>query len=323
MMHEDALQQKTAERSITRGMANAPTFSVVMPAYNAARSIGVAIESVLAQTRGDFELIVVDDGSEDETSARVEQYMFDSRVKLIAHANAGQAVARNAAVKAARGTYVSLLDSDDLWLPTYLEGMGRALDTDPLAAVAYTDAWVLDDETRRIARITAMHRWQPRERPRDPRQVLWALLEGGNFIFVGATIRRSTIIDVGLFRPGIEGSEDYELWLRIAARGYRFVRHSSPLAIYRRSPQQMSASTQNIHRAANEVFRIVAEEYDVPEEIRELARQRLPITRSGSRPPRSVPRMLKRPYRALARLRRFRLIPPKQVRDAFPNLRSL
>jgi glycosyltransferase involved in cell wall biosynthesis len=304
-------------------MADAPTFSVVMPAYNAARSIGVAIESVLAQTRGDFELIVVDDGSEDDTSARVEQFMSDGRVKLIAHTNAGQAASRNAAVNVARGTYVSLLDSDDLWLPTYLEGMGRALDADSMAAVAYTDAWVLDDETRRIARVTAMHRWQPRERPREPQQFLRALLEYGNFVFVGATIRRSTINDVGLFRPGIEGSEDYELWLRIAAHGHRFVRHDSPLAIYRRSPQQMSASKQKIHRAANEVFRIVAEEYDVPEEIRELARRRLPITRSQSRPPRRVPRMLRRPYRALARLRRFRLIAPKQVREAFPNLRSL
>jgi glycosyltransferase involved in cell wall biosynthesis len=142
-----------------------PTFSIVMPAYNTAQTIGAAIKSVLAQTRGDFELIVVNDGSTDGTAAQVEPYLSDGRVRLISQPNSGQARARNAAIEVARGTYVSLLDSDDLWLPRYLDVMAATLGADPAAAVAYTDAWVLDDELRRIARQTAMSSNQPTFRP--------------------------------------------------------------------------------------------------------------------------------------------------------------
>jgi glycosyltransferase involved in cell wall biosynthesis len=299
-----------------------PTFSIVIPAYNAASTIGAAIESVLAQTRGDFELIVVDDGSTDGTARSVEQYSSD-RIRLIRQANAGQASARNTALKAARGEYVSLLDSDDLWLPTYLEEMAKALEAEPTAAVAYPDAWVFDQEIAKIARATAKEVWNPPYIPREPDSFFRALLRYGNFVFVGATMRRSVVSEVGPFRGGVDGAEDYELWLRISARGYRFVPFGSPLAIYRRSPGQTSSNDEKMNRAATEVFRIVAEEYEVPDDVRELARQRLPLSRFPSRPARRVPRVLRRPYRALSRLRHFYVRPPKQIREAFPDLRSL
>jgi glycosyltransferase involved in cell wall biosynthesis len=307
---------------VTSAAESGPTFSVVVPAYNAARTIGAAIESVLAQTRDDFELVVVDDGSTDDTAARVEPYLRDQRVRLIGQTNRGQASARNTAIGTASGAYVSLLDSDDLWLPQYLDLMGSRLDDHPSAAVAYTDAWVLDDRTRRVARRTVLTPWHPPTVPTDPADFLRALLELGNFIFVGATIRRAVFDDVGLFRLGVEGSEDYEMWLRIAAGGYRFVRVDSPLAIYRRSAGQWTEDPAAIERSGNEVLRIAAEEYDLPDDIRELARQRLPMTRFPPRRPRRLPRLLKPIYEALSRVRHFYLRPPKQVRKAFPDLRS-
>ena len=306
---------------MTNQTQTAPTFSVVVPAYNAASTIGAAIESVLAQTRDDFELLVVDDGSTDDTAARIQPYLRDQRIRLIAQPNRGQASARNSAIATASGEYVSLLDSDDLWLPQYLDLMGGRLDEHPSAAVAYTDAWVLDDQTRRVARTTVLTPWHPPAAPTDPAAFFRALLEFGNFVFVGATIRRAVFDDVGLFRLGVEGSEDYELWLRIASRGYGFVRVDSPLAIYRRSPGQWTSDPGAIERSGSEVLRIVAEEYDVPDELRELARQ-VPTLRFPPRQPRHVPRLLKPLYEALSRVRHFYLRPPKQVREAFPDLRS-
>jgi glycosyltransferase involved in cell wall biosynthesis len=300
-----------------------PTFSVVVPAYNSSPTIAAAIESVLAQTRDDFEVIVVDDGSTDDTAARVELYLHDQRVRLIGQPNGGQARARNTAIATASGEYVSLLDSDDLWLPQYLDLMGERLGDHPSAAVAYTDAWVLDDRTRRVARKRVLSPWHPPSVPTDPADFFRALLEIGNFVFVGATIRRAVFDDVGLFRLGVEGSEDYEMWLRIAARGYGFVRVEIPLAIYRRSAGQWTADPAATLRSGSEVLRIVAEEYDVPDDLRELARQRLPVKRfPTSRPPRHVPRLLRPLYEALSRARHFYLRPPKQVREAFPDLRS-
>jgi glycosyltransferase involved in cell wall biosynthesis len=297
-------------------------FSVVMPAYNTEQTIGDAIESVLTQTRPDFELIVVDDGSTDDTRDRVERYLQDHRVRIISQANSGQASARNAAIAVAAGKYVSLLDSDDLYLPQYLELMASRLDDDPAAAVAYTDAWVLDDAMRRVARTTAATPWHPPVAPQTAAEFLHALLELGNFVFVGAMIRRDALARVGPFRLGVEGSEDYELWLRLAAHGYRFVRLAQPLAIYRRRPGQWTADRGAITRSASEVFRIVADEYKIPDDVRDLARQRLPLTRFPARQPRRVPRLLQPPYAALSRLRHFYVIPPKEVRRAFPSLRS-
>jgi GT2 family glycosyltransferase len=311
------------ERHLFSDTCSAPTFSVVMPAYNTATMIGAAIESVLAQTRGDFELIVVDDGSTDDTPARVEEYLGDGRVKLIRQPNRGQAHARNVAIEHASGICISLLDSDDLWLPRYLETMGATLEADPGAAVAYTDAWILDDKTRRIARQTIMASNHPPSAPRDPEPFLRALLEFGNFVFVGATIRTSILLDVGGFRTGVV-SEDYEMWLRIAARGYRFVRCPATLAIYRRRVGQTTAQPDRTRRAENEVFRVVEEEYEVPDDIRMLARQRIPLTRIAvPRRSRRLPRALHRPYEALSRLRRFYFRSPREVRTAFPDLHSL
>ena len=124
-----------------------PVFSIVMPAFNAERTIGPAIRSALAQTRTDFELLVVDDGSTDATADVVRSVGNDPRVILISSENRGPAVARNLALERARGRYVSLLDSDDLYLPTYLADVEAALVADHRAGFAFPDAWVLDDRS--------------------------------------------------------------------------------------------------------------------------------------------------------------------------------
>jgi len=297
-----------------------------MPAYNAGLTIASAIDSVLAQTRQDFELIVVDDGSTDDTAVQVQPFLRDDRIRLIRQPNLRMSAARNAAIAVSRGKYVSLLDSDDLWMPRYLEKMEGALDSQPAAAVAYSDAWVLDDQTRRVARVTAMSPWHPRLTPEQPEAFLLALLERGNYVYGEATIRRSVLAEVGDFRIGLLGSEDYELWLRIAARGYRFVRCPLNLAIYRRRAGQNTADRPRMIGSLRDVFRIVAEEYDVPEEIRELARLRMHeqeqhVAMPRPRQPRRMPRLLRRPYKSLARMRRFHIRPPAEIRKAFPDLR--
>src|ERR1017187_6172907 len=104
----------------------APRFSVVIAAFEAERTVASAVNSALAQTRTDLEVIVVDDGSSDRTAAVVGQ-ITDHRVQLLRQANAGPSAARNVGISATRGDYVAFLDSDDLWLPRYLELMGAAL----------------------------------------------------------------------------------------------------------------------------------------------------------------------------------------------------
>jgi len=97
-----------------------------MPAYNAGRTIEAAVKSVLRQTMTNFELIVIDDGSRDDTVDRLSAFRDDPRVKVLHQANAGPSAARNAAIEVASAPVVSVIDSDDLWVPTYLEAMEKA-----------------------------------------------------------------------------------------------------------------------------------------------------------------------------------------------------
>lgn len=306
-----------------------PTFSVVMPAFNVEKTIAPAIESVLRQTRGDFELIVVDDGSTDGTYAAVEPFVDDPRIRVVRHENRGLACARNTGIAHAGGRYLAFLDSDDLWMPTYLEAMAGALDEDPDAAIGYTDAWVLDDRTRAIySHGTAMSSVNPpAEPPRDPHALL-ALLVTGNFIFSSATVRRTVIEDVGPFDARLRAAEDWELWLRIAAHGYHAVRAPGMLAIYRLRPGSLSKSRALFLTSIRRVLQMVAEEYEgVREETRAVARARMAkldasLTPFGRR--RAVMRALavRMRDRLLAR-RRWYKVPPPEVRAAFPDLHAV
>jgi glycosyltransferase involved in cell wall biosynthesis len=305
-------------------MADEPTFSVVMAAHDAARTVPAAIRSVLAQTRGDFELIVVDDGSTDATPD-VVRAVDDPRVQLLRQANLGPAAARNAGLERARGPLVCLLDSDDLWLPRYLETMAAALTRDREAALAYTDAWRLDDGTRRIHRRTIMAQQRPpAEPPRDPDRLVAELLER-NFVYTSATVRRAVLEDVGGFRT-LTRSEDYELWLRIAASGRHFVPAGAVLAVYRDRPGSRIHDPAAMIRGRAEIYRAVLDSYELSPACRAVAKRRLSETErelagtAGGPPPARTPGPLRRVVRDV---RLFRTRPPADVRAAFRDLAAV
>jgi glycosyltransferase involved in cell wall biosynthesis len=300
-----------------------------MPTYNSAATVEAAITSVLKQTRPDFELIVSDDGSTDDTVARVERFVQrDERISLLTQRHRGASAARNAAIARAKGEYVSLLDSDDLWLPHYLEAMARTLAANPPAGVAHTDAWVLYNDIKKVARRSLMQAWEPPIVPREPLEFLRAMLESANFLYYSVTMRRPVLLEVGGFDERLQSSVDYELWLRIASHGHVFVRHPGNLAVYRRrSAGQITSNPATQARSMPEVYRMVAEEYDVPDDVRELARRlreewvlRSPEETASKRP---LPRALQPLHRVLWRLRWFHLRPPAAVREAFPDLGSV
>jgi glycosyltransferase involved in cell wall biosynthesis len=113
-----------------------PKVSVVIPVYNGARTIGRALESVFAQTFTDFEIVVVDDGSTDDTLAALERY--GDRIRVIKESNRGPSAARNTGVSAAAGDYIAFLDDDDEWMPAKLARCVAVLDADSDCALAYT-----------------------------------------------------------------------------------------------------------------------------------------------------------------------------------------
>lgn len=304
-----------------------------MPAYNAAATIRSAIASVFTQTKTDWQLVVVDDGSLDETAERVAEFSDDPRIELVQQENRGLAAARNAGITRARGNYISLFDSDDLWMPDHLAVMARALEEDSQAAYAYTDAWVLDDSNRRIRRTPAMHYVRhPDPAPTDP-AVLLSMLLDRNFISANATLRRTVLERVGLFNPNLRSAEDYELWLRMAALGYRGVLVPRRIVIRREHSGSLSSNTLSMSIWTREVHRLVAEEYDVPDEIREKARaamrirdQQIARLERGGRlrmPERRLRRAIVKLRDRLLWRRLWFATPPHDVASVYPDLHSV
>jgi glycosyltransferase involved in cell wall biosynthesis len=253
----------------------APLFSVVMPAYNAAATIDAAVASVLRQTVRDFELIVVDDGSTDDTGERVRRLQADGRVTLLEQLNAGPAAARNAGIAVARAPIVSVIDSDDLWLPTYLEVMGSTLADDPGAGFAYTDAWVFDETHRLVGRQTAMAGQRPPHPvPADPKAFLLELLDR-NFIYTSTSIRRDVLDAVGGYDERFLYGEDYELWVRIVGAKRNAVRVPGNLAVHRTRPSSLTSDVRRFYEGICEVYGAIAQEHDLDPAERAVALRRL------------------------------------------------
>jgi GT2 family glycosyltransferase len=306
--------------------SNATTFSVVIAAYNAADTLGETIGSVLAQTRQDFEIIVVDDGSSDDTAAIAEGFA-DQRVRVFRQENAGPSAARNRGIAEAVGEYVGLLDSDDLWLPDYLAEMGRALEQNPRADFAYTHSWILDASgCFRSVPTGAWHRPATPMLPRD--QFVAELLQE---CFVSdPTIRRTALEQVGGYDESLSHGEDWELWLRLANSGFEAVRVEGPLSIYRDRPGSQSTDRAAMAAAPAAVYRTVLERHRASPQIRVLAESRLSALDRRARPVMrflwgirgavgTVTRGLRVRYLPSNRWH-LRSTPPAGVAQAFPSL---
>jgi GT2 family glycosyltransferase/CDP-glycerol glycerophosphotransferase (TagB/SpsB family) len=221
--------------------------TVVMPAFNAAQYIDAAITSVLAQTVERLELIVVDDGSSDDTAAVVARYAAaDPRVRLVSQANAGPGPARNAAFRVGRGRYFAFLDSDDMWAPTFLERQMAVLERRRDVDVLFGNAWNRGGAREGLpARPTA---------PDDRRLRLADLLADDSLHFIMAVFRREVIDAVGGFDPMFLTNEEYEMWLRAGLAGFTFARNPEPLGWYTCRPGSLSSSDTRMLEGALRVL---------------------------------------------------------------------
>jgi len=200
------------------------TTSVIIAAYNYGRFLGECLESALGQTRAPLEVIVVDDGSTDDTPQVVA--VFGDRVRYLRQRNAGPAAARNRGIEAARGDYLAFLDADDTWPPDSLERRAAALDRHPEVGLVFADARVFDASGTVEPSLLATKRHYARLRRRPLGDDAW-VLEGDvfgaliqdRFITVPtAIVRRSELERVGRFDESLRAQEDWDLWVRMVGR---------------------------------------------------------------------------------------------------------
>ena len=208
-----------------------PRVSIVLPVYNGAATICETVHSALYQSFSDFELIIIDDGSDDATPALLAA-MSDPRITIRRYCNAGLATTRNRGLSLAKGDLVAFLDADDLWLPDKLKLQVAALDSHPEAALAFGWTDYIDEHGRFI------HAGQ---RTAVGGDVLDQLLVN-NFIETGSNplLRRAVVHQCGNFDESLSAAEDWDLWLRVAAR-FPFVLVPQTVVLYRVHPRSMSS----------------------------------------------------------------------------------
>jgi glycosyltransferase involved in cell wall biosynthesis len=214
---------------------NPPLVSVVMPAYNVAWCIGRAVDSVLAQDDPARELLVVNDGSTDDTRAVLDRY--GDRITVIDQANRGMCAARNVAIRRARGVYIAFLDADDWWLPDKLGRQVALMEQQADIGFSSTAARV-EDENGRLLNL-----WPCRSGRTQMLETLFAenaAIAGGCSAVMA---RRHLIEQVGAFDESLRGFEDPDLWIRLAAvTGYACI--CEPLAVILRREKSVSRNIE-------------------------------------------------------------------------------
>lgn len=216
-----------------------PNVTVVLPCYNGADHLATSVPSVLAQTHTDFQLIIVDDGSTDQTRTVAEAYsQRDARIRAISQSNKGLPGARNTGLAASDSRYVSFLDADDTWHPRFLEKLQAELNNAKAAGVAYC-GWQNFG--------VSGGRGEPFIPPDyENKHKQERLLEGNRWPVHAAMSRRDAIAVSGNFDEELRASEDYDFWLRIALQ-HPIVRVPEVLAFYHHhGTEQMSADKANI-----------------------------------------------------------------------------
>lgn len=233
------------------GASSSPLVSVVIPAYNAHSYIGRALNSVLAQSYSNFEILVVNDGSPDtELLERVLQ-PFLSKIRYIKQENQGPSGARNRAIREARGRYVAFLDSDDTWFPHHLMTQVALLMRDPLLHLVYSDSILIRGD-KLLGNSFASE-------PQHPPVSFEKLLTEECTVMTSSTVAsREAMMTAGLFDENFLRCEDFDLWLRMAFRGSRMDYCTQPGIHHYLTEDSLASDSYLLKRARIGVYEKIA-----------------------------------------------------------------
>lgn len=239
--------------------------SVVIPTYNRVRQLKQAVESVLAQTTPVGEIIVVDDGSKEDT--RRELSAYGDLVTVLVQENSGASVARNLGMRRAKGEWIAFLDDDDMWLPEKTERQMELITANPSLGLVYCSDYAVDDDLKVLSTRPAQ--------PKNRGDVFDRLL-AGNFIFTSCALaRRRAIEKAGYMDLQMRFAQDWDLWLKIAAE-YPVDFVPEPLVLYRQSLSGCLTRDMSLDHRLQEI-----------ETIMERAMRLRPVSRATRRRARS------------------------------------
>lgn len=219
-----------------------PLVSVVIPVYNGEKYIEECLQSVYRQSYRPIEVIVIDDGSADNSVNLISQ--FPDEKKLISQRNTDVSQARNVGIQNAEGQFIAFIDQDDIWEKEKLEKQVRAFREKPGTDLVFTDSLKFNDKGER-------------RHPRDKHEIasrlndqnLFSTLVMKNVLMPSAVmVKKESIEKAGLFESTFKTCGDYEMWLRMAAMGMKFLYLPEPLALYRQHAENTYKNSQIMHK---------------------------------------------------------------------------
>ena len=225
-----------------------PKISVIIPAYNSEETIAKTIQSVLNQTFTDFELIVINDGSQDSTLDIVNQFS-DPRIKVFSYPNQGVSDSRNRGLNHALGEFISFLDADDIWTADKLEIQLQALQDNPEAKVAYSWTDYIGEKDEFI--LSGSHNTINGE--------IYEKLLMSNFLDSGSNplIYKQALVEVGEFDKSVTPAEDWDMWLRLAHK-FKFVAVPKVQILYR---FRANSGSSNLTKQEKVCLEVIARGY--------------------------------------------------------------
>ena len=242
--------------STNSDVRKSPVVTVVIPAYNSARYIGQALDSVHAQTFSDYEVIVVNDGSKDRDDLEQVLHSHPLPVIYLSQENKGVSAARNAAIRIAKGEFYAQLDADDQWTPDYLEVQLKILADNPDIALVYPNATIIGDDLDVQLEFMKVS-------PSEGEVNFHSLVRQQCTVMTCVTARMSAIREAGMFDETLSSCEDFDLWLRIAKNVGRITYHRRVLALYRRHQGSLSSDRVWMLRNLLTVFEKCARTFDL------------------------------------------------------------
>ena len=242
--------------------------AVIIPVY-AAAFLEEALASVFEQVLPADQVIVIDDGSPDQAAIHHAVNRWPGRVTLLHQANAGAAAARNAGLRAANTEWVAFLDADDRWLPDFLARQLAFLQSNPDVELVWADATIVGDTPAAGRTFMSMC-------PSSGAVTLESLLaQTCNVLTSTVVVRRSLVMETGGFDVALRRGQDFDLWLRLVARGARAAYHGDVLAVRRLHGENLSGTRLNELERALHVFRKALDTLPLTRQERHVARQRV------------------------------------------------
>jgi len=238
---------------------NLPSVSIIMPIYNSSKWISDSIKSVVNQSFDNWELIIVNDGSTDNSVEIIQQYLNDKRIKLFHQKNLGPANARNIGISNCNGEFLAFLDSDDIWLHEKLQIQLQFFESNPHIGLVYSNYNLFYDNpklTFPLKQSNWFHTW-----PDNHRLLVY------DFIGILTVVVRTSIIkELGGFNENLFGTEDWDLWIKVAQFN-KISKIEKVTASYRVHPDGLSQTAHNHFNQLKKVYDLHVFKKNVPKHI--------------------------------------------------------